>query len=435
MAAAAKEISRQLQKKTRADALRQHRTRKTRTLVSQDRLHKVRYDADIRDITALFWPCAVTPAGANNFRRKCSEYTSTLEVASSGGALMTYCILRTKKLKTFGSIAGSAQHTFREIPTPNADSSRTHLNWTSGANSSSLICGAVKSLLPEKRRKDAVLCIEYLITASPEWFEGRAKNEWKAYFNNAIDWLKDRHGAENLVCLNLQRDEKSPHLVAYVVPNLKDGRLSAKEFLGGRAKLTAMQTDFSNRVGKPAGLSRGLEGSTTKHTTAKQYSAALAQNPTMEPPKPPSPTMADRISGKAKAMEADHHVRIAAYGKFIQQARDQAQQAKKAKGQHDNALEKLRADAKELVVVRKEVVRLRAENNRLTTDLTRQRKFFEDQIAKLNALLATATETIKKLFSEKVVLVNEVEKLSGQIDVLQPVISARQSPGARLGPR
>ncbi|WCB44917.1 hypothetical protein PH192_24725 (plasmid) [Escherichia coli] len=33
---------------------------------------------------------------------------------------------------------------------------------------------AIKDCLPEKRRSDAVLCIEYLITASPEW-EGWGK--------------------------------------------------------------------------------------------------------------------------------------------------------------------------------------------------------------------------------------------------------------------
>ena len=28
---------------------------------------------------------------------------------------------------------------------------------------------AIRDRIPEKRRKDAVLCIEHLITASPEW--------------------------------------------------------------------------------------------------------------------------------------------------------------------------------------------------------------------------------------------------------------------------
>ena len=73
---------------------------------------------------------------------------------------MNYCILRIKKLSSFGSIAGSVKHTFREIATPNADASRTHLNWTSGAQTSAKVCAAIMATLPAKRRKDAVLCIE-----------------------------------------------------------------------------------------------------------------------------------------------------------------------------------------------------------------------------------------------------------------------------------
>ncbi|WP_250696867.1 plasmid recombination protein [Escherichia coli] len=31
--------------------------------------------------------------------------------------------------------------------------------------------GKLRELLPEKRRKDAVLCVEYVMTASPEWWD------------------------------------------------------------------------------------------------------------------------------------------------------------------------------------------------------------------------------------------------------------------------
>lgn len=84
---------------------------------------------------------------------------------------MGYAILRTKKLKTMAAVVGSAKHTFRQIPTPNADPAATGRNRTVGAKSAEAVTAAVSRLLPEKRRKDAVLCIEYLITASPEDFK------------------------------------------------------------------------------------------------------------------------------------------------------------------------------------------------------------------------------------------------------------------------
>ncbi len=187
---------------------------------------------------------------------------------------MSYVILRTAKLKTIGNIAASGHHTFRERDTPNADAKRTALNIVSGAGNTADLLNAVRARLPEKHRKDAVLCIEYLISASPDWFgdDWREKKQHGTdYFASALDWLKDRHGAENVVCANVQLDEKSPHMVVYVVPRLSDGRLSAKEFVGGRAKLSAMQTNFAKEVGQQHGLERGIEGSKARHTTVKNY--------------------------------------------------------------------------------------------------------------------------------------------------------------------
>lgn len=291
---------------------------------------------------------------------------------------MSYCILRVEKLTSFGSIAGSAKHTFREIPAPNVDAARTHLNLTRGADSSTAVCAAVKTRLPEKRRKDAVLAIEYLITASPEWF---AATPWLAqldYFNNATAWLRARHMVDNVVCLNLQLDEKSPHLVAYVVPRTRDGRLSAKGFLGGRQLLREMQTDFWEQVGRPAGLDRGLEGSTAKHTTAKQYSAALAKNPLLRLPAAPAPTIADRVTGRARKMQEAHEIEVEAYAHPVDQARAEALLGKRSRLQQGRAVAELRDHVVELQGAKVEAARLAAQNQKLAFELSRQREHFDD---------------------------------------------------------
>lgn len=332
---------------------------------------------------------------------------------------MNYCILRAKKLSAFGSIAGSAKHTFREIPTPNADATRTHLNWTSGAKSSAAVCAAVSAMLPAKRRKDAVLCIEYLVTASPEWFAAKPKQTHKAYFNGAIAWLRERHGAANIVCLNLQLDENSPHLVAYVVPNTKDGRLSAKDFLGGRSKLSAMQTDFAKVVGKPVGLERGLEGSTAKHTTAKQYSAALARNPALERPAPPAPTLADRVTGRAKQMDEAHQVEAAAYAQLVDQARAEALFGKRAREEQAATLARLRADVDALQAYKVEATQLASENKKLRLDLTRQKKYFTDQLVAVRALLDQAAARVTGLLAEVGLWKRRAETAQAEADGLR----------------
>lgn len=132
-----------------------------------------------------------------------------------------------------------------------------------------------------RRRRDAVLCIEYLITASPEAFtrHGGKMPDTSGYFDQAMTWLSARHGAANIVCAELHLDERSPHLVAYITPLTQDGRLSARDFLGGPATLRRMQTDFHQRCGKPFGLARGIEGSKATHQAVRAYYQALQSSP------------------------------------------------------------------------------------------------------------------------------------------------------------
>ena len=181
---------------------------------------------------------------------------------------MNYAILRTAKLKTMGNIGSSLAHSYRTIETPNADPNLTPKNHHSVATPE-VVKQAIKDRLPEKRRSDAVLCIEYLITASPEW-EGWGNDKEAEFFKRSIQWLIDQHGEENIAGISIHQDISTPQLVAYVVPIDQKEKLNCKGFLGGRAKLNKMQTDFANTVAD-LGLTRGKEGSKAKHTSIKEY--------------------------------------------------------------------------------------------------------------------------------------------------------------------
>lgn len=188
---------------------------------------------------------------------------------------MAYAILRTTKLKSRGEIAGSLSHTHRTRLTPNADPDRAHLNEHHGPGDPAEILATIRARLPRKRRKDAVLCLEYFVGASPEWFTD--DQDGAGYFAAAVDWLKHKHGAGNVIAWSVHRDETSPHLVAYVLPFDKAGKLNAKAFTGGKAKLSAMQTHFAATVGAPFGLLRGIEGSKAKHTSVASFYAGLGR--------------------------------------------------------------------------------------------------------------------------------------------------------------
>ena len=188
---------------------------------------------------------------------------------------MAFAILRTQKLKATVSVRRSLKHAFRAQETPNADPERRHQNSHIGASSVDEAMAAFRERLPENVRKNAVLAIEYLITGSPEGMNTKSRAQQDAYFSDALTWLKERHGADNLVYAGIHRDETTPHMYAYVVPLDPKGKLNCRHFLGGAKALSQMQSDFAERVGQRHGLERGIEGSKARHTTVRQYYAAL----------------------------------------------------------------------------------------------------------------------------------------------------------------
>jgi len=223
---------------------------------------------------------------------------------------MNYAILRTAKLKKFSNISGSARHNFREKETPNADSELTKKNYTSGCQSSKELLIEVKKRLEtiSTVRKNAVLVVEYFIGASPEWFKNQSETQIKAYFDEAENWLKKKHGAENVLTVTRQFDETSPHVCAYVVPIDAKGRLNCSFFLDGREKLTELQTDFAENCGEKFNLERGIEGSRAKHTTIREYysriQAAIPQVKTIIPQiEPPTKT---QIVAEVLGFETEH---------------------------------------------------------------------------------------------------------------------------------
>lgn len=181
---------------------------------------------------------------------------------------MSFAIYRTAKLKSFGEIGGSLSHTYRTRPTPNADENKQHLNKHMFETYNQCFF-ALKNAIPEKRRSNAVLCIEHLITASPDW-EGWGTKKEEDFFKKSLEFLNKKYGKENVVACSIHRDETTPHLIVYVIPIDEKGGLNAKKWLGGRSKLSQTQTEFANEV-KSLGLERGLENSKARHKTIQKY--------------------------------------------------------------------------------------------------------------------------------------------------------------------
>ncbi|CTQ31669.1 MobV family relaxase [Jannaschia rubra] len=202
-----------------------------------------------------------------------------LELKNNGGSLYrprkgsrNFAILRVGKLKGLGKIGAAARHNLRERDTGNArpeDFSRNiHL---AGAKTADEVLELWKERAPDKVRTNAVHALEYVVTASPEKMAAMGQTTGEEYLRDAFAWVQEKHGAENILSAVIHNDETTPHLQVMLIPIDERGKLNARGFIGGAAKLSAMQTDFVERVGKNYGLERGIERSGARHEAIKSY--------------------------------------------------------------------------------------------------------------------------------------------------------------------
>ena len=118
-----------------------------------------------------------------------------------------------------------------------------------------------------KARKDSVRMVETLITASPEFFAGKKPGEVREFFEYALEFLKTKQGTETILSAVVHVDEKTPHMHLCFVPITEDGRLSAKDIVGNRKKLTQWQDEYwAYMVKKYPDLERGESASETGRT-------------------------------------------------------------------------------------------------------------------------------------------------------------------------
>lgn len=120
-----------------------------------------------------------------------------------------------------------------------------------------------------KVRKDAVVLVEGVMTASPEFFEGKSRDEVLAFFRDGFEFVKAEAGEENMIHFTVHMDESTPHAHFGFTP-IKDGTLAWKKFFDGRAALKGWQDRFFEKVSEPWGLERGEQDTGRTHKDAAQ---------------------------------------------------------------------------------------------------------------------------------------------------------------------
>ena len=180
-----------------------------------------------------------------------------------------YAILRFAKYKgpEIGHIESHNERTKEKYASnPDLDTSRSHLNFHLVTPQRKYRAEAEKQIAEAgcRTRPDSVRVVEALVTASPEFFNGKKKGEIKAYFQEALDFVREHQDPKTIISAVVHMDEKTPHMHLCFVPLTADGRLSAKEIVGNKKKLTQWQDRFwEHMVKKYPDLERGESASET----------------------------------------------------------------------------------------------------------------------------------------------------------------------------
>lgn len=169
-----------------------------------------------------------------------------------------------------------ARHALREDHTPNADPQRLSENTVLEGKSALEVIERIKAKTdPLAKRKDSVRVIELFIGGSPETLHSMSRRDLDSYFAAALLWVGERFGGtSNIVCAVIHRDETTHHMQVLLTP-IRNGKLDARELIGGPKGLRELQDDFAARVGEKHGLRRGERGSRAKHTSIRSFYAAL----------------------------------------------------------------------------------------------------------------------------------------------------------------
>jgi hypothetical protein len=204
---------------------------------------------------------------------------------------MSFAILRIQKHKTIAAIAGVARHHSREIDCPTADPKKSPNNLKLGlaASGSKEVGRGIKAIIDDaqskvkrKFRSDSVKAVEFMLTASPEFFTTANKKQKNQFFKKSIDFLEKEFGKQNIVATWLHLDESTPHLHVMMVPIDSKGVLNARHFFGSADKLSELQTKYAEVVSS-LGLERGVKGSKAKHQPVKAFWQRVFAEPAPAP--------------------------------------------------------------------------------------------------------------------------------------------------------
>lgn len=136
-----------------------------------------------------------------------------------------------------------------------------------------------------KERKNSIVMLDSLFTASPQWFMEHSKEDIEKYFDSCLNfYIKEYCQGDRSRVINcvIHWDEATPHMHVVSVPLIKDEkgtRLSARDVMGGRSEYRHRQTLFYEQVSRQFGLERGeiseRPEEKRKHLSVQEYKSVI----------------------------------------------------------------------------------------------------------------------------------------------------------------
>lgn len=215
-------------------------------------------------------------------------------------------VLRFEKLRTMGKLAVASQHNTRT-----ADSGLSHTTpppdgpgvvWLDGQPDALAAWHERAAAVGlGKPRRDAVVAIEMVMTASPSWFATATPDELADWTSRSMEYARATFGPANILQAVRHDDEETPHIHVLAIPleqkeRARAGRprkgregakrapvlswgLNADRIVGTPEKLIEHQTAYAAEVAH-LGIRRGRPKRETKaqHKSAAAYRAEAAQD-------------------------------------------------------------------------------------------------------------------------------------------------------------
>ena len=306
-----------------------------------------------------------------------------------------FCIMRTEKRKRTDLSGIQKENTrtateYNNRVAPGMDIFNVTLkesnNWLQDINNEIKAAGA-------KTRSNSVLALDTIYTASANFFQGKTNAENDKFFQDCLKFHENRFG--HIISAVIHYDETTPHLHVISVPLTKDNRLSARDVIGNKAKMSKTQDTFFEQVGRGYGLERGIhmDGQEKKqHISAQEHELREIRQ---------------KIAREQEKLEAAEHseetarTRAQKYRQTAAELQKQVEQLQKERVEQHNSLKMLSASKinrqKELRALDYTLQEKKSEFEAITADIKQVSKDLE----KISGYLSRAEQNRAQEIADK----------------------------------